>query len=72
MIAFTDTLLFLLATGALFFVPGWLLLKLFLKRGAVLTPIETFVLSFVVGLEPPQFRDDSPRTGRAYASPHSH
>ncbi len=50
MIAFTDTLLFLLATGALFFVPGWLLLKLFLKRGAVLTPIETFVLSFVVGL----------------------
>jgi len=50
MIAFTDTLLFLLATGALFFVPGWLLLKLFLKRGAVLTPLETFVLSFVVGL----------------------
>ncbi len=50
MIAFTDTLLFFLATGALFFVPGSVLLKLFLKRGAVLTPLETFVLSFVVGL----------------------
>ena len=50
MTAFTDTSLFLIATGALFFIPGWLLLRLFLDRECRLSPLETWIFSFGLGL----------------------
>lgn len=50
MTAFIDTSLILLATGALFFIPGWLLLRLFLDRESRLSPLETWIFSFGLGL----------------------
>ncbi len=46
---FTETFLFLFATGILFFVPGWFLLRVFLTKGTSLPALETWVLSFAVG-----------------------
>ena len=46
--SFWTSLLFLAVTGVVFFVPGYVLLRTFLKRG--LSPLEMFVFSFAVSL----------------------
>lgn len=45
-----NTLIFLLSLGALFFLPGFLLLRVLLKRHPALTALETWVFSFAFGV----------------------
>ncbi len=45
-----NTLIFLLSLGVLFFLPGYLLLRVLLKRYPALTIFETWVFSFAVGI----------------------
>jgi hypothetical protein len=45
-----DAPIFLVTIGVLFFLPGLFFLRLFLKRNTSLMPIETWVLSFALGL----------------------
>lgn len=45
-----NTLIFLLSLGALFFLPGFLLLRVLLKRHPALTAFETWAFSFALGI----------------------
>ncbi len=48
--AFLDAIIFLLTVAALFLVPGFFVLRVFLKSSPVLSSLEYFVLSFALGL----------------------
>lgn len=45
-----DTPIFLITIGVLFFLPGLFFLRLFLQRKTSLMPLESFVLTFALGL----------------------
>ncbi|MBP7060905.1 MAG: hypothetical protein KBA91_02920 [Candidatus Moranbacteria bacterium] len=50
MSAFFETTLLLLSLSVLFFLPGYFLLRLFLRSQAKLSPLETITFSFAIGL----------------------
>ena len=43
---FLSTIFFLLGSGILFFVPGWILLRIFRGKPHTLLPLETFISPF--------------------------
>ncbi len=45
-----DPLLFLIAIGTLFFLPGFVVLRIFLQKHTALAPLETWIFSFALGL----------------------
>lgn len=48
--ALASTLLFSIAVGALFFLPGWLLLRVFSNRPQTFLPFETFLFAFGISI----------------------
>ncbi|MDO8566278.1 MAG: hypothetical protein Q7S04_03785 [Candidatus Moranbacteria bacterium] len=45
-----DTFVFFLATGILFYLPGWTLLRVFFKKQSLFSPLERLILSFGISL----------------------
>ncbi len=45
-----DTIFFLCSIAALFFLPGFFLLRVFVQKNTALSPLETWVFSFATGL----------------------
>ncbi len=47
---FLDTIVFLITVSVLFFIPGFLFLRVFLKKNTSLSAFESVILSFALGL----------------------